>query len=205
MIPDVYIFSFTALALRLNDTIRFYEQWKQQEGISHTIPGNLKNGKANTATLKRQHQEYLRRINALTESQKPLLLSADYDTARQIAFLAVCKAYGFIRDFTVEVMRSKVEVFDFELTQGDIQGFINRKSLTHPELENSSENTRKKAVQVMLRILEEAGLIDSVKSLRILPQLVSHEVASAVAEENPEWLKIFLYSDRDIKNLTDTL
>ena len=199
-----YKFSFTALALRLNDTIEFYQQWNLQED-KQPIHGDLSMGNLKTASRKRQHLEYLRRLNALTKNQQTLLLSPDYDTARQIAFLAVCKAYGFIRDFTVEVMRSKVEVFDFELTQGDIQGFINRKSLTHPELENSSENTRKKAVQVMLRILEEAGLIDSVKSLRILPQLVSHEVASAVAEENPEWLKIFLYSDRDIKNLTNTL
>ena len=205
MNAEPYIFSFTALAMRLNDTIKFYEQWKQHQGISHPIPGNLPSGTIKTTTQNRQFREFLRRITVLTEEQQSLLLSPDYDTARQIAFLAVGKAYGFIRDFVVEILRSKVEVFDYQLTQGDIQGFINRKSLSHPELDNSSENTRKKAVQVMLRILEEAGLIDSVKSLRIIPQLVSHEVASAVAEENPEWLKIFLYSDRDIKNLTDTL
>jgi ribosomal protein S8 len=204
MTPDFYIFSFTALALRLNDTIKFYQQWNLHE-VKQSLPGDLPVSNVRTATWKRQHQEYLRRINALTKNQQSLLLSPDYDTARQVAFLAVCKAYGFIRDFTVEVLRDKVQVFDYQLTENDILSFISRKSLNHPELENSSDTTRKKAVQVMLRILEEAGMIDSVKSLRILPQLVSREVMTAITEENPEWLKIFLYADRDIQNLPQTL
>jgi hypothetical protein len=205
MNSNPYIFSFTALAFRLNDTIKFYEQWKSQNDDPVSIPEEMAEGKASTSTWKRQQREYVRRITALTPFQQPLLLSTDYDTARQIAFLGVCKSYDFILDFTVEVLRTKVEVFDFQVTQGDIQGFLNRKSLNHPELDNSSERTIKKAVQVMLRILEEAGVIDSAKSLKILPQLVNREVAAAIAEENPEWLKIYLFSDADIKNLTNNL
>lgn len=203
MKSDTYLFSFTALALRLNDTINFYEQWKLQKNISHSLPENLPGGNIKAATWKRQYQEFLRRLTTLTDTQQSLLLSPDYDTARQIAFLAVCKSYGFVRDFTFEVLRNKVEVFDYKLTESDIQNFVNRKSLTHPELETISGTTLKKVEQVTLRILEEAGLIDSAKSLNILPQLVSREVIAAITEENPEWLKIFLYSDRDIKTLTE--
>lgn len=200
-----YIFSFTALALRLNDTIKFYENWKRNLEDPTQITGVRSKSNASSSTLKRQQKEYIRRITALTTAQQDLLLSPDYDTARQIAFLGVCKAYDFIRDFTIEVLRTKVEVFDFHLTHGDINAFLSRKNLSHPELENSSGTTIKKAVQVMLRILEEAGIINSVKCMKIIPQLVNREVANAIAKENPEWFKIFFYSEADIKNLTNNL
>lgn len=202
MSEDSYLFSFTALALRLNDTIGFYRKWQGDQGQS--LP-EISSGRVKAATHSRQQLEYLRRLSSLTPNQQSLLLSQDYDTARQIAFLAIGKSYGFIRDFILEVLRDKVLVFDYQLAADDIQAFVRRKSLSHPELEGLSSTTITKANQVMLKMLAEAGLIDSVKSLRILPQLVNHEVVAAIAADNPEWLKIFLYTDHEIHNLIKTL
>ena len=200
---DSYLFSFTALALRLNDTINFYKQWQGEPGQTESTVSA--NSRVKSATSTRQEREYLRRLSVLTPKQQTLLLSPDYDTARQIAFLAVCKSYGFIRDFTLEVLRDKVQVFDYQLSEDDIHTFVRRKSLSHPELENASETTRSKAVQVMLRIFEEAGFIDSAKNLTILPQLAGRDVVAAIAEDNPVWLKIFLYTDPEIQNLINNL
>jgi hypothetical protein len=71
----------------------------------------------------------------------------------------------------------------------------------HPELEKFSESTRKKAKQVMYRILEQAGIINNAVEKTIQPQILQQNVINALLKEDPMWLKIFMMSDRDIKQL----
>jgi hypothetical protein len=119
-----------------------------------------------------------------------------------MAFLAVCKHLAYIRDFTIEVIRDKVLMFDYQLNESDYNSFLNTKMISHPELEGFSSSTLKKAKQVMYRILEQSGIINNPKEKKILHQILLQDVVKAIRIDNPEWFKIFMISDIEIKELS---
>ena len=202
-IESKYILSFTAASLRLNEMVKVAKTAKEEVSSdlnvvkeSGVVFGSVKN-----RTTDREFREIRKRLEKLTPDQKNILINADLNSQKQIAFLAVCKHYTFIRDFTIEVIRDKVLVFDYQLHESDYNSFINSKILLHPELEEFSESTRKKAKQVMYRILEQAGIINNAVEKTIQPQILQQGVINALLKEDPVWLKIFMMSDKDIKQL----
>ena len=202
-IESKYILSFTAASLRLNEMVKVAKA-AQEDDItdldtvkeSGVVFGSVKN-----RTTDREFREIRKRLETLTPDQKNILIHGDLNSQKQIAFLAVCKHYAFIRDFAIEVIRDKVLVFDYQLHESDYNSFINNKISLHPELEKFSESTRKKAKQVMYRILEQAGIINNAVEKTIQPQILQQNVINALLKEDPMWLKIFMMSDRDIKQL----
>lgn len=156
----------------------------------------------NSRTTDRKFREVKLRIEALTKRQIEILATGDTLSKKHIAFLAICKVYPFIREFVVELVREKALVFDYQITDGEYTTFLRRKTNQHPELDELAESTMKKVREVTFKILEQAGLIDNVKTKRINPQLVEEKVIKAVAEDDPEWLKIFLLPDMEIASRT---
>lgn len=163
---------------------------------SGVVFGSVKN-----RTTDREFREIRKRLEKLNPDQKNILIHGDLNSQKQIAFLAVCKHYEFIRDFTIEIIRDKVLVFNYQLHESDYNSFIKSKVSLHPELEAFSESTRKKAKQVMYRILEQAGIINNSVEKTIQPQILQQDVIRAIVTDDPAWLKIFMMPDRDIKQL----
>lgn len=163
--------------------------------LDHTV--DMEYGKK--ATSKRMLQEYRKRLRKLTPKQLELLAEGDLLIQKKIALLSVCKTYDLIRDFVIEVVRDKFLIFDPYLSEGDYLSFIRRKVDLHPELETITDKTHKKIKQVIFLILEQAGIIDNIKSKIIQAQYVEPEILISIIDDNPNWLKIFLMSDRDIK------
>lgn len=159
--------------------------------------------KGKLSTSRREMQELLKRYNALTSVQIELLQVDRPELQKQLAYVAMCKTYKFLFDFVMEVVREKYLVFDFELSDADFRSFINRKKELHPELEDFAESTLKKAKQHTFKILEEAGIINSIKARMIQPQWIDGQLKSAVINDNPEYLKLFLVSDKDIQSMID--
>ena len=152
-------------------------------------------------TTDREFREIRHRLEKLTSEQLDVLINGDLISQRQIGFLAVCKHYMFIRDFTIEVLRDKILIFNYTINESDFNSFIDRRVDLHPELEEFSESTLKKAKQVMFHILQQAGMINNAVDKIIQPQIINPDVIRAVAGEDRAWLKIFLMSDADIKQV----
>ena len=53
----------------------------------------------------------------------------------------------------------------------------------------------------MFRILEQVGIINNAVDKVIQPQIVQPDVIRAIVRDDPAWLKIFLMSDMDIKQV----
>lgn len=197
--PQKYSFSFTAASLRLFNFMRLA---RAVEGMPHPISQSEIDEKsilgANTRSSKREMQELVKRYNALTPPQQKLLFDEGSDVRKQLAFVGVCKSNDFVRDFVIEVVREKALVFDLKLEPSDFNIFMNRKIELHPELESFADSTIKKARQRLFKILEEAGLIESVRDMNILPQFLSPKLIHVIADDNPEFLKLFLQSEKDI-------
>ncbi len=203
-IYDIYNFSFTGAALKLHDFVRLakYVDDHQLDIERQTPDPDLIMRRSNARTNQREFQELIKRYLYLTPEQRDLIIEMDANGQKHLALLGICKAYPFIRDFIVEVVREKFLFLDYQLTDGDYLSFYNRKTELHPELEAFAQSTTKKARQVTWRILEEAGLIDNTKDRTIVPQFVHQRIINGVASENPALLKIFLMTDAEIKACT---
>jgi hypothetical protein len=129
------------------------------------------------------------------------LINGDFLSQKQIAFLSICKTYLFIRDFVVEVLKEKILVYDYQITEGDYISFYRRKLDLHPEMDTLTTLTENKIKQVTFKILEQAGIINNIKHKVIQPQIIDKKVMDAFTLDNPKWLKILFMSDTDITNI----
>jgi hypothetical protein len=197
---DKYEFSFTGANLRLQDMLTIGKSEEGGTDLNTTI--DLGRGKSSTG--KSIYSKLLKRIKALTSLQLYLLLNSDLISQKHIAFLSVCKCHGFIREFVIEVIREKYLVFDYEVNEADYISFYRRKNELHFEMDTLKIYTQKKIRQVTFRILEQGGLIDNTKNKIIQTQIIDQKVLSAIIADNPEWLKLFLMSDIDINNATES-
>ena len=159
----------------------------------------LGNGK--TTTGKRYFLELNKRYDKLTPQQRDHFLHADLVAQKQMAFLAVCKTYSFIRDFVLEVLREKSLVFDDCITEGDYISFLRQKQDAHAEMDQLTEKSLSKIKQVVFKMLEQASIINNIKDRIIQTQILDAKTIDVIINDDPEWLKIFLLSDADIENI----
>lgn len=196
VIESTYDFSFTGFSLRLIEMVKVAKARKQN--LEFNAVQVIGNGK--TSTTKKFLNEINKRLESLSDVQYNLLIESNLHTQRQIAFLAVCKVHGYIRDFVVEVLREKVLVYDYQISEGEYLSFYRRKLDEQPKMNDFSETTHKKIRQVLFKILDEAGIIDNTKNKEIQPQLMDAKLMRVIANDDKEWLKLFFVSDMDIKN-----
>lgn len=190
-----YEFSFTASSLRLNEMLIVTRA--HYDGVEVDYTNDLGNGKSSTG--KRMLSEFKKRVSYLTPSQIEVMVNSDLVTQKQLAFVCICKTYAFIRDFILEVIREKVLVYDFQISDGDYISFYRRKFELHEEMGKLTELTEKKIKQVIFKILEQAGLINDIKNRTIQPQIIDNKLIKALVQDNPNWLKVLLVSDMDIE------
>jgi len=155
--------------------------------------------------INRKNSELRKRIDKLSLSQIDALLVGDSILQRQLAYLSVCKAYDFIHEFVVEVLREKMIIMDHQLTEGEYLSFFRRKMIHHPELEKLTDTTEKKVKQVMFRILAEAGIIDSAKSKVLQHQILEPQLIGLIREDSPKWFEVFLLNDFEIGTYSNSL
>lgn len=191
-----YDFSLTSASLRLSVMIKVAQEI--QGGVKLNVTEDI--GGGNYETGRRMYGEIKKRLSFLTEKQLALLLNGSLTTQKQIAFLAVCKCFDYLREFVIEVLREKVLVFDYQIYEGEYRTFYRRKSDLHLEMDDLTENSKKKVRQVLFKILEQADLIDNIRTKVLQPQLLDKETIEIITEDNPNWLKIFFFSDIDIAN-----
>ena len=190
-----YEFSFTASSLRLNEMLIVTRA--HYDGVEVDYTNNLGNGKSSTG--KRMLSEFKKRVSYLTPSQIEVLLNGDLVTQKQLTLVSVCKTYAFIREFIIEVVREKLLVYDYQISDGDYISFYRRKFELHEEMGKLTELTEKKIKQVTFKILEQAGLINDIKNRTIQPQIIDNKLIKALVQDNPNWLKVLLVSDMDIE------
>lgn len=195
-----YRFSFTAASLLIEDFIVLARHM-----VNDNIPiDDLKHemmSRERKKTSKREFAEMYLRLKTLSEKELDILVNGSGDDQKLISLIAFGRAYEFFRDFIAEVVMEKVLVYDLQISDMDYNIFFNRKSIDHDELEKLADSTKGKIKQVIIKVLHQAGIIDNVKDRNIIIPIVDRSVEKAVAEVNPEDLKILLYTDQKILSL----
>lgn len=116
-------------------------------------------------TLKKLYGETSRRLKYLTDDQLTLLAIGTDEQKKALVWLAICRQYQFIYDFTIEVIIPQYEAAHFLLAYEDYDAFFNAKAEWHDNLDSASRQTKSKARQVVFKMLKECGLISAENEL----------------------------------------
>lgn len=197
-----YKFSFTAGGLLLNETVKVAEaylkngDWRQ---TSREIASNRMLQKNKGTSSNRYFLEVQRRLKTLSDEEIEILARGSLEEQRQIAFLAICRLYSFIRDFVVHVLRDDLLPMGTALTDADYLRFVEDIAFEHPEYEKLTQITQKKVREVLFKILREIGFFSSSSEKRVAPILLSSGVKEMIVSGKPWELAFFLYSDQEIR------
>ena len=112
-------------------------------------------------TLKRICREILSRLRTLSRSELEFIVEGTHQEQAYLLWLAVCRRYQFIADFSVEVLRERYITLKSDLNYEDFDSFFNRKSEWHLELDEIQPTTRSKLRQVLFKMLRDADLLTS--------------------------------------------
>lgn len=159
-----YGVSFTAGALLKNESIKVVDTYlsiKDWDCVRKKLLDDNILQARKTSSSTRQIRELILRLSTLTDQQLQRLVVAHPEDQKAILLLAVCKAYPLIFDLLTEKISENFHRRQFQLNAEQVNGFLQRKADWHDELQILSSATSKKCVQVIIRILKEAGLIDS--------------------------------------------
>lgn len=142
------------------------------------------------ASQTRALREVYDRIGHLSDAERHYL-SAEADRAEQQAmmWLAICRTYRFVHEFSVEVINERYQSWRFDLGLEVFDRFLAEKSECDPSLAELSSLTCAKLRQVLFRILRESGLRSD--EGRIQPIWLSGRMKRLIEESNPADLRVF--------------
>ena len=195
--PTVTFAAMTDVSVKIAKLYLELQDWKAVQVImleERALPQKTLSGQ------KRVIAEIRFQLEHLSEEEMLLLSQSELVTQRLLIHLAACKAYKFLHNFIVSVLREKMLVYDDTLNNFDFYRFWDEESLLHPEVSRLGEVSQQQIRRAIFRFLAEIGRTDSNKEPKIQTPWVSHEFGKVLGRKNPEWLKIFLLSDQQIKD-----
>ena len=162
MTNDKYCMSFTTGGLFHHESLNLavlyldIEDWntvRQKVMAENLLQARTLN------TSRRVCREIISRLKTLDAGELDLLVASNPREQGYLLWLAVCRRYGFIADFAVEVMRERFITLKTDLNYADFDAFFNRKSEWYAELDQLRSTTRNKLRQVLFKMLREADLL----------------------------------------------
>jgi len=132
-------------------------------------------------SLTRVSRGIISRLKTLEADELDLLISGSTQEQKYLLWLAVCRRYRFIADFAKEVIRERYIGLKFDLPYEEFDCFFNKKSEWHPELEDIKPTTRNKLRQVLFKILREAELLATDRSIN--GSMLSKRFLDAIPQE----------------------
>lgn len=160
-----YTASFTAGSLLLDETTRILKyilnnelELKKDEIIKKNII------KINSeSSRKRVLQEIRKRNEAVDKSVWGNFEKLSTREQKILLFYSTVKTYPILNDFMKDVIVNKWKSLKKDFSDREIEIFLNKKTAEHPEIEEWSETTRAKVIQVIQRILKEVGILKNNK------------------------------------------
>jgi len=199
-----YSFSFISGALYLRESVavalllRKHGDWDRVR--REVLDRNALRQRTRESCV-RLFREIRYRLQELTAGEVGFLCDAAAPDQRQLLFIAACLRYRFVREFVEEVLTAKAMASDQQVYPGDISRFFEAKEAEADEVARLKPSSRAKVEQVLLRMLVEAGLLDSVESRRVVRVVPSKTLARLVATRDPRLLKYLLLSNTDVRQL----
>ena len=194
-----YLMSFGTGGLFINESVavaklhNFGEEWDMTAATAIT-KGVFPVRKASSA--RRSIREIVNRLKCLTGAELKLLQNGQRNEQAALLWLAACRAYRFIREFSVEVVREKYLSLQIELTYEDFDSFYFRKAEWSDKLASLSVSTRTKLRAVLFRIMREADIIS--EDDRILGSMLTSRFVELICNRGSGELAYFPGGERNV-------
>jgi hypothetical protein len=188
-----YQMSFTTGGLLLNESMTVARLHVEGETWQQTVSRALEQSATSlpkTASNQRTLREISNRLRALTRNERCFLLDeADRTDQQALLWLATCRAYRFVREFAVEVIRERHLSYQMDLPLVSFDILFEAKAEWDEGLANLSSSTRLKLRQILFRMMREAGVLSN--NNRIQVAILSPRLKSMIEDANPTELAIF--------------
>lgn len=192
-LPQQYKMSFGTGGLMLNESVEVARLRVPQEPWEDTIRRALEQGTTTlpkAASNRRTLREISNRLLTLTDAERAFLIDeADRADRQALLWLATCRAYRFIREFAVEVIRERYLSYQYDLPLESFDILLDAKAEWDDGLASLTSSTRLKLRQVLFRIMREASIIS--QDGQIQAALLSSQLKSMIEDRAPGDLAVF--------------
>ena len=133
------------------------------------------------------------RLQTLNHEQINLLAQGTAEDRAAIAWLAACKHIPFVFEFATEILTEKLVLYDRSCAIPTTRPMSKARCCFTQKLVRLTATSKNKVRQVLLRMLVEAGILETGNALGTIQRpVVSPAVVRVVASDNPHWLAAFL-------------
>ena len=141
------------------------------------------------SSARRSIREITNRLRCLSPSELEILLTGGRSEQTALLWLATCRAYRFIGEFTVQILNERYLSFRTEVSYDDFDSLYAAKAEWSPKLSGLSVLSRAKLRAVMFRMMREAEIISPTNY--ILGALLPPSIREMISQHNPEELRFF--------------
>ena len=110
-------------------------------------------------SIQRVNSPIFRRLSVLDEEMLREFIYSDIDTSRYILLYAIMKTDKLVRDFVIEVYKDKLLMQKEYIEKFDIDNWYEDKCTISQNLRERSESTTNKLKQVIMKIMQDSGLV----------------------------------------------
>lgn len=188
-----YRMSFTAAGLLLNESIQVARMHVSNEPWQKTLEQACTSGSGQlpkATSNRRVLREITIRLAALSDDERTYLIeAADRSDQQALLWLACCRTYRFIREFSVEVIRDRYLSYQLDLPLEAFDIFFEAKAEWNEGLADLSKSTRLKLRQILFRMMREAAVISTDESIQTAH--LSLRLKTMIQENDPKELLFF--------------
>lgn len=138
---------------------------------------------------KRIGSELIKRLKTLSPDELEFLANGSGDDLSAIVWVAFCRTYPFMREFSNELVAERFARMKPDVTKESYQAFVEDKMYEHPELAKLTDASRDKVKIRVFGMARDCGLLD--RSGTITPIYPSPAFVSLIRRSVPADLSLF--------------
>lgn len=185
--------SFSSGGLLLNESLEVARLHVEGEPWENTILRAMAEGATSlpkSASNRRSLREISNRLLTLTAEERSYFLDeADRTDQQALLWIATCRAYRFVREFAVEVVRERYFSHQLDLPLESFDILLAAKAEWNEGLAGLSRSTQLKLRQILFRMMREAGIIS--EDSQIQTAILSTYLKNMIEEHKPGELAVF--------------
>ena len=112
-----------------------------------------------TGSVKRVNSPIFRRLNVMNQEMLEEFVCSDIETSKYILLYAIMKTDRLVKDFIFEVYKDKLFMRKEYIEKFDVDNWYEEKCILSETLKNRTETTTAKLKQVIMKILQDSGLV----------------------------------------------